>query len=72
MAETLGILVTTDNHLDAVVALVEAAHVKGKEIQAFFTQAYQFLGNSHSIQPFLFVQGIDEWNLTLSFLLAKL
>ncbi len=39
MADTLGILVTSDKHLDAVVGLVEAAHEKGKEVQAFFTGA---------------------------------
>ena len=37
MADTLGILVTTDKHLDYVIELVNAAHAKGKEIQAFFT-----------------------------------
>jgi hypothetical protein len=39
MADTLGILVTSDKHLDAVVGLVEAAREKGKEVQAFFTGA---------------------------------
>ena len=39
MADTLGILVTTDNHLDAVIQFVNAAHGKGKEVQAFFTGA---------------------------------
>jgi hypothetical protein len=39
MADTLGILVTTDKHLDSVVELVNAAHAKGKEVQAFFTGA---------------------------------
>lgn len=37
MADTLGILVTTDRHLDSVIELVNAAHDKGKEVQAFFT-----------------------------------
>lgn len=37
MGDTLGILVTTDKHLDCVVELVTAAHAKGKEVQAFFT-----------------------------------
>ena len=37
MADTLGILVTTDKHLDSVVELVNAAHAKGKQVQAFFT-----------------------------------
>jgi len=35
MADTLGILVTTDKHLDSVIELVNAAHDKGKEVQAF-------------------------------------
>jgi hypothetical protein len=39
MADTLGILVTTDKHLESVIGLVNAAHAKGKEIQAFFTGA---------------------------------
>lgn len=39
MADTLGILVTTDKHLDSVVGLVNAAHEKGKEVEAFFTGA---------------------------------
>jgi len=34
MADTLGILVTTDKHLDSVIELVNAAHDKGKEVQA--------------------------------------
>jgi hypothetical protein len=37
MADTLGILVTTDRHLDSVIKVVNAAHDKGKEVQAFFT-----------------------------------
>ena len=37
MADTLGILVSSDNHLDHVVELVNAAHVKGKQTQVFFT-----------------------------------
>jgi hypothetical protein len=37
MADTFGILVTTDRHLDAVVELVKAAHAKSKETQVFFT-----------------------------------
>ena len=47
MAETLGILVTTDKHLDSVIELVDAAHQKGKEIQAFFTGAAVHL----TVQP---------------------
>ena len=37
MADTLGILVSSDRHLDSVVELVNAAHAKGKETQVFFT-----------------------------------
>jgi hypothetical protein len=37
MADTLGILVSSDNHLDHVVELVSAAHTKGKLTQVFFT-----------------------------------
>ena len=37
MADTLGILVNTDKYLDYVVNLTRAAHLKGKEIQIFFT-----------------------------------
>ena len=37
MAETLGILVSSDEHLDYVVNLTEAAHAKGKQVEIFFT-----------------------------------
>ncbi len=37
MADKLGILVSSDRHLDHVVELVRAAHAKGKETQVFFT-----------------------------------
>lgn len=43
MADTLGILVSSNKHLDYVVALVTAAHAKGKEIQVFFTGSAVFL-----------------------------
>lgn len=43
MAETLGILVTSKNHLESVVQLVKAAHTKGKETQVFFTGEAVFL-----------------------------
>lgn len=43
MAKTLGILVSSDRHLDSVVELVKAAHAKGIETQAFFTGAAVFL-----------------------------
>lgn len=37
MAETLGILVSSDKHLDYVVNLTAAAHAKGKQVEIFFT-----------------------------------
>jgi len=37
MTGTLGILVTTDKHLDYVISLTETAFSKGKEIKIFFT-----------------------------------
>jgi len=37
MADKLGILVSSDKHLDKVIALTTAAHDKGKNVQIFFT-----------------------------------
>ncbi len=37
MADTLGILVSSEKHLDYVINLTEAAYAKGKEVQIFFT-----------------------------------
>ena len=37
MAEKLGILVSSDKHLDYVINLTGAAHKKGKEVEIFFT-----------------------------------
>ena len=37
MAEKLGILVSSDKHLDYVVNLTRAANEKGKEVELFFT-----------------------------------
>ncbi len=37
MSGTLGILVTSDQHLNHVIKLTETAHSKGKEINIFFT-----------------------------------
>ena len=37
MADTFGILVSSNKHLDYVVALVTAAHAKGKETQVLFS-----------------------------------
>ena len=44
MAESLGILVSSDRHLDYVVKLTRAAHKKGKEVQIFFTGSAVKLG----------------------------
>lgn len=37
MADSLGILVSSDRHLDYVVKLTQAAHQKGKKVELFFT-----------------------------------
>jgi len=37
MADTLGILVSSDKYLDHVVNLTQAAHAKGKQVSLFFT-----------------------------------
>ena len=37
MNNKLGILVSSDKHLDYVIALTAAAHDKGKSVQIFFT-----------------------------------
>jgi len=37
MAEILGILVSSDRHLDYVIELTNAARVKGKDVRIFFT-----------------------------------
>ena len=37
MADSLGILVSSDKHLDHVVNLTTAAHAKGKSVTLFFT-----------------------------------
>ena len=39
MAEKLGIFVSSDNHLDYVISLTNAAWEKGKEVEIFFTGA---------------------------------
>ncbi len=39
MADRLGILVSSDKHLDYVIELTTAAHEKGKNVQIFFTGA---------------------------------
>ena len=37
MAEKLGILVSSDKHLDYIINLTDAAHAKGKQVEIFFT-----------------------------------
>jgi predicted peroxiredoxin len=37
MADELGILVSTNKHLDYVIKLATAAHEKGKDVRIFFT-----------------------------------
>jgi len=37
MADKLGILVSSNKHLDFIIQLTEAAHAKGKEVEIFFT-----------------------------------
>jgi predicted peroxiredoxin len=37
MDDRLGILVSSNKHLDCVIALTKAAHDKGKKVQIFFT-----------------------------------
>ncbi|RTZ98804.1 MAG: hypothetical protein DSY90_03045 [Deltaproteobacteria bacterium] len=37
MADILGILVSSRQHLDKIVHLTEAAHSKGKEVRIFFS-----------------------------------
>ena len=37
MAEKLGILVSSDKHLDYIINLTDAAHNKGKSVEIFFT-----------------------------------
>jgi len=37
MDERLGILVSSNKHLDYIIALTTAAHEKGKKVQIFFT-----------------------------------
>lgn len=37
MSDILGMLVSSDKHLDHVIKLTEAAHAMGKEIRIFFS-----------------------------------
>lgn len=37
MAEKLGLLVSSDKHLDYVINLTRAAYNKGKDVEIFFT-----------------------------------
>jgi predicted peroxiredoxin len=43
MADLLGILVSSDKHLDYVIKLTTAAHEKGKKVRIFFTGRGVFL-----------------------------
>ena len=37
MADKLGLLVSSNKHLDYVIKITHAAHDKGKEVEIFFT-----------------------------------
>ena len=65
MADTLGILVSSTNHLDSVVELVTAAHARGKETQVFFTGSAVFL----TLEPdFAKLEGMAKlWVCDVSF-----
>ena len=47
MADSLGILVSSDKHLDYIVELTTAAQEKGKKVRIFFTGRGVF----HTQQP---------------------
>jgi predicted peroxiredoxin len=50
MAEKLGILVSSDRHLDYVINLTTAAGEKGKEVEIFFTGKGVLLTQSPDFQ----------------------
>jgi len=50
MADKLGILVSSDKHLDYVIELATAAQRKGKNIQIFFTGKGVFLTQNHEFE----------------------
>ena len=37
MTDKLGVLVSSDRHLDYIINLTDAAYAKGKEVEIFFT-----------------------------------
>ena len=37
MSEKLGILVSSNKHLDYIINVTDAAHAKGKQVEIFFT-----------------------------------
>ena len=43
MEDRLGILVSSDKHLDKIIALTTAAHEKNKKVQIFFTHTGVYL-----------------------------
>jgi predicted peroxiredoxin len=46
MSESLGILVSSKKYLDYVIALTNAAHARGKEVQIFFSGQGVYLTQS--------------------------
>ena len=50
MAQKLGILVSSDKHLEYVVNLTQAAHDKGKNVEIFFTGKGVLLTQSTEFQ----------------------
>ena len=50
MTEKLGILVSSDKHLDYIVNLTDAAHEKGKSVEIFFTGKGVMLTQSPEIK----------------------
>jgi len=50
MADKLGILVSSDKHLDYIIELVTAAQKKGKNIQIFFTGKGVFLTQNQEFE----------------------
>ncbi|UCE54098.1 MAG: hypothetical protein JSV31_01245 [Desulfobacterales bacterium] len=50
MAEKLGILVSSDKHLDYVIHLTDAAYHKGKAVEIFFTAKGVLLTQSPEFQ----------------------
>ena len=53
MAEKLGILVSSDKNLDYVINLTDAAHIKGKSVEIFFTGKGVLLTQSPRIKKLI-------------------